>query len=480
MVKLRTMFDAYVTYHARLRPRAMALITPERWATYAELEDDVNRFAAGFRNLGVTPERGVVSLDIDNPYLKHVACLALARLGVVSSAAGDPGADLQLTDGKAEGPNRLTLTPAWIAARLEAEPLPVAPVHGPPDAVVRVMLSSGTTRTPRRVAQTWRSVEGNSRAATTTWLAGRAGRWVAVTGLDSMIGQNMAVSAWATGAALVAGLGVEVLAQDLETLQPAIIGMTPSHLRTLLRLMPAGGGYQTQLRVVVGGGVTPKLLAHECRLRLAPELWIAYGATECGTIAVGEAQALDAHAGATGHAVAGVRIEVVGPDGAPLPVGEQGEVRIFGERVAGGYLGDPEASAQVFRHGALYPGDLGRLMPDGLLVIDGRRDDRMNFGGMKFLPNLLEEAALSCPGVVDCACFAAPDADGIDHCWLAVVAGDGFDRERLADLVEPRGRPLPDVRFAWTAQIPRNAMGKIERQKLREETMAALGVSNPD
>ena len=127
------MFDAYVTFQARLRPHAMALITPERWATYAELEADVNRFAAALRNLGITPARGVVALPIRNLYLKHVVFLALARLGVVSSPADDPDADLYLVDAEEpRGAKGLALTGAWVAGALEAEPAPVAPVRGTP------------------------------------------------------------------------------------------------------------------------------------------------------------------------------------------------------------------------------------------------------------------------------------------------------------------------------------------------------------
>ena len=90
-IRLRlVMIDAYVAFRARLKPNAFALITPRRWATYAELNADTDRFAAGLRELGVAPERGVVSIRIANDYLTHVVFLALARLGVVSSPGDDP------------------------------------------------------------------------------------------------------------------------------------------------------------------------------------------------------------------------------------------------------------------------------------------------------------------------------------------------------------------------------------------------------
>ena len=113
------------------------------------------------------------------------------------------------------------------------------------------------------------------------------------------------------------------------------------------------------------------------------------------------------------------------------------------------------------------------MVDAGRLVLEGRVDDRMNLGGFKFMPAALETPALECPGVIDCAAFAAPGARGIDHCWLAVVATPGFDRESLAaHLAGYRG--LPSNRFAWIDEIPRNAMGKVERAKLRDALMAVL------
>jgi acyl-coenzyme A synthetase/AMP-(fatty) acid ligase len=67
-----------------------------------------------------------------------------------------------------------------------------------------------------------------------------------------------------------------------------------------------------------------------------------------------------------------------------------------------------------------------------------------------------------------------PDAQGLDQCWLAVVAAPDFERDSLARHLTGYGG-LPANRFAWIDEIPRNAMGKVERAKLRDALMAALG-----
>jgi acyl-coenzyme A synthetase/AMP-(fatty) acid ligase len=472
------MFDAYIAFQARIQPHAAALISPTRWSTYAQLEAEVNRFAVALRKLGVTPALGVAAIAVGDAYLKHVVFAALARLGVVSSPADDPAADLYLSDWDASAePGRLFLSPEWLAATRDAEPEAIAPARGPGDGLVRVMLSSGTTRTARRVARTWRQIEDNGRTAALTYLARKGGRWVAVTGLDTGLGQSMALAAWACGAALVTDVTVDWLAGQMEALQPTIVGLTPIQLRNLLSCLPPGFVAPPALRLALTGSVLSQAVALEARLRLSPDICISYGATECGSATMGPGTMLEADAGAAGYPVPGVRIEVVDAQGAPLPTGQQGEVRITTDRTSAGYIGDPEATAAAFRDGGFYPGDVGRLLPDGLLVIEGRADDRMNLGGRKFLPNLMEEVALACPGVVDAAAFAVPDEHGIDFCWLAVVQGEDFLRDRLAELIQAQGDTLPPVRFAFTESIPRNASGKVERERLRRETMAVLGLA---
>jgi acyl-CoA synthetase (AMP-forming)/AMP-acid ligase II len=178
-----------------------------------------------------------------------------------------------------------------------------------------------------------------------------------------------------------------------------------------------------------------------------------------------------------GHSPPGIEAQVVGPDDSPVPDGEPGEVRLRGPRVADGYLDDPQATAERFRDGWFYTRDIARRLPAGhplagALVMEGRADDRMNLGGIKVMPSVLEDAAFECPGVYDAAAFAVPDAQGLDECWLAVAGAADFERDSLVrHLAAIPG--LPEHRFAWIDEIPRNAMGKVDRNRLRDAVIAA-------
>src|SRR6476646_3902130 len=119
------MYDAHVAYHALSRPRALAVVTPERRATYAEFDADVNRYAAAFQGLGITADRGVVSVETRQIYRRLVMLMALARLGVASGVQGDPAADLKLSDQPGESSERvIRLSRPWLT---DVERAAVAP-----------------------------------------------------------------------------------------------------------------------------------------------------------------------------------------------------------------------------------------------------------------------------------------------------------------------------------------------------------------
>ena len=124
----------------------------------------------------------------------------------------------------------------------------------------------------------------------------------------------------------------------------------------------------------------------------------------------------------------------------------------------------------MFRNGWYYTRDLARRLPDGRIVIEGRLDERMNLGGRKFMPRDWEGPALECPGIRDACAFAVPDADGLDVAWLAVAADPGFDHDILEHHLANYPN-LPRSRFAWFETLPRNAMGKVERTKLRDAVL---------
>ncbi|WP_293677374.1 class I adenylate-forming enzyme family protein [uncultured Phenylobacterium sp.] len=467
------MFDAYIRDHASWNPRAPAVLLPRREVSYAELDADVDRLGGWLAAQGLTPGVGAVSVAVADAYEQYVATAALSRLAIASAPAADDGADLRLVDhppAEPGGPPRLEISRDWRAA----EPRRLPALLPDPDALGRVMLSSGTTRTARRVALSWRRLDLGNYATLHQYCAGKLGAWTPLTGIDSMMGWALVTGAWSVGACAVNGWSMDDIPRRLESLPSGVIGLTPTLLRTLLAALPPGFRPQPGWRIVCGGALLPLAVAREARLRLTPDIRLIYGATEIGTIALGFAAGLEDAPDQIGIVPSGITVEFIGDDGRPVPDGEAGEIRVRGPRIVPGYIGDPQATAERFRDGWFHTGDLGRRLADGRVALAGRVDDRMIVDGMKFMPSVLEDAAMACPGVRDAAAFAVPDIAGLDQCWLAVSAEPGFDRDSLAPHLA-RYPGLPAYRFAWIGEIPRNAMGKVERTKLRAAVLAVTG-----
>ena len=471
------MFDGYVRDNAFWKPRAPAVITPMQTVSYAQLDGDLDRIAAALADIGIRPDTGVVSVRVSDAYLNRLVILALARLGVASSPAADHDADRYVVYGP-----RQTGTPSarevyldrdWFADALAATVAPAPFAHMEPDRLARILLSSGTTRVPRRIGFSWQRLEVSLLAQIRAFGPGKQGVWVPLTEIDSALGFFVTIAAWAMGAASGSGFAPETLPGLMERYPEGVVGTTPIQLSALLAALPDGFQPKPDWRFQVGGSSLPRKLAEEAVMRLSPDVRAGYGATELVRIAAAPVARLWDTPGAVGVAVAGAHIEFVDEDGQQVPDGQSGELRIKSMRSADGYIGDPDSTAQRFRDGWYYTNDIGRRLADGRIVLEGRVDDRMIVEGAKFMPRILEDAALACPGVIDCAAFAIPDESGLERCWLAVVTEPGFDRDGLAPHLANYPH-LPPNRFAWTEEIPRNARGKIERNKLRDALIAAL------
>src|SRR5215468_5426571 len=107
-------------------------------------------------------------------------------------------------------------------------------------------------------------------------------------------------------------------------------------------------------------------------MRMCSNLVCSYGSTEVGTVASAPAHLIADIPGAVGHVTPGVSIEIVDQSGQMLPAGKEGFVRIRSPHSVKGYVGNPEGSRTAFRDGCFYPGDIGYLTHDRMLVISGR------------------------------------------------------------------------------------------------------------
>ena len=129
--------------------------------------------------------------------------------------------------------------------------------------------------------------------------------------------------------------------------------------------------------------------------------------------------------------------------------------------------------------GWFYPGDVGRIDPDGLLVVTGRADEVINDGGVKFSPEVMEDLLRRHPKIADAALVRMSAPGGAPEAWLAIVARSEVTLAEISNWMQKNlGRELASVSFAKffvVDSIPRTSMGKIARNDLRDLMRARAG-----
>jgi malonyl-CoA/methylmalonyl-CoA synthetase len=178
-----------------------------------------------------------------------------------------------------------------------------------------------------------------------------------------------------------------------------------------------------------------------------------------------------------GQPLPGVEARVVDPEsGGPLPDGQAGEVQIRGPNVFKGYWRQPEETAAAFTpDGWFRTGDLGLREPDGYFTLKGRAKDLIITGGLNVYPPEVERALADHPAIAASAVIGCPDPEWGERVTAVVTLKPGseatgeeiiaFCRERLAAYKAPKA-----VHF--TGELPRNAMGKVQKGELRERYCA--------
>jgi malonyl-CoA/methylmalonyl-CoA synthetase len=183
------------------------------------------------------------------------------------------------------------------------------------------------------------------------------------------------------------------------------------------------------------------------------------------------AEAGERRGGTVGPALPGVDLRVVGDDGRSLPVGEVGGIQVKGASVFQGYWNMPEKTAEEFTaDGFFKTGDVGLVDADGYVTIVGRSKDLIISGGYNVYPAEIEGYINALPGVAESAVVGAPDADFGEVGVAVVIAKAGANPDPAAILAALKATlanfKVPK-RCHLVAELPRNAMGKVQKNLLR-------------
>ena len=155
-------------------------------------------------------------------------------------------------------------------------------------------------------------------------------------------------------------------------------------------------------------------------------------------------------------------------------IGEVGELLISGPSVVSGYWEQPDATERTIVNGWLYSGDLASKDSDGYYSIVGRSKDLIISGGFNVYPTEVERVLLELDGVEQVAVVGLPDDEWGEVVVAAVIGAASWEAIQQVSKVQlaPYKRPKHLVQVE---EFPRNAMGKVQKAKIREFVQQKLG-----
>jgi fatty-acyl-CoA synthase len=466
---------------ARNTPQRVAIDYDGRLVTYAELAAGADAFAEAFADAGLQRGDRVATLTGNSP--EHVMVLfACAQLGLIllplSWRLTAPELQYQLEDAEPA----LFLVEDEYGALAEAtqrrhERLTTpAPRDGTtyrhetvtPDDPLLLIYTSGTTGKPKGALLTHANCFWTNLSFDAT--TGVHGDDVVLQVLPQFHvgGWNVqALLAWLKGATVVlerqfdAGRVLDLIERKRVT---TMMGVPPIYLFLAQHERFATADLSSLERAVVGGAAMPESLLQTWAER-GTAIVQGYGLTEAApnVLCLPPEDA----------------VRKLGYAGKPYPfvdvrVSDEGELQVKGPNVFPGYWRNEEATREAFTpDGWLRTGDVAERDDEGFYRIKGRLKDMYISGGENVYPAEVEAALHEHPQVADAAVVGVPD-ERWGECGIAFVVADGVAEEELLAWCAARlARFKVPTAIRFVEEIPRNSLGKIQKQSLVAEAEVA-------
>ncbi|MFT4822444.1 MAG: malonyl-CoA/methylmalonyl-CoA synthetase [Halioglobus sp.] len=335
-----------------------------------------------------------------------------------------------------------------------------------------LLYSSGTTGKPKGIMLSHDNLRRNAETLVEAWGFSAADRLLHMLPLYHVHGLFVALSCvLMSGASMEwhSGYGDKAAVKALPDC--TVMMGVPTYYTRLLSNPDFGPECSSNMRLFVSGSAP--LLEEtfvEFEQRTGHTILERYGMTETGINTSNPLQG-ERRAGTVGRPLIGVTVRVVDESGKTLDSGEIGNLQVRGPNVFLGYWRMPEKTAEDFTSDGFFnTGDKATIDPDGYVSIVGRAKDLIICGGLNVYPKEVELVIDDMVGVSESAVIGIPHVD-FGEAVVAVVVADGNAptaaeviarcKTQLANFKVPKRVELIDA-------MPRNAMGKVQKNLLRE------------
>lgn len=504
---------ALVARSARAHARRMAVKSPARSITYADLEQRTNRLANALLGLGL--QRGdrvgiylpncveVVEIEIACYKAGLIKAPFNARLSPteVGAIAANSGAALIVTTAeRAEtirphvaqcmpgAMPRLLLTddagPAGYEAALALASDTFTPVVVCEDEVAVLHYTSGSSGVLKAAMQTFGNRLAQLRKFLTRSDGQQPGHILGLVGPITHASGMQMVPALCQGVTIRLFNGFEPprFIADMRADRVTHTFMVPTMINMLLTELE--GQYRPLPDLLrLGYGAAPMAPARILQAMdvFGPILQQGYGAgeTTSGVCGLSVEDHLFARAArperlaSCGRPFLECDVQILGDDGQPVATGEIGEIVVRGDDIFAGYWRAPELTAEVLKDGAYHTGDLARMDDEGYVYIVDRKKDMVISGGFNVYPSEVEAVLYQHDAIADACVFAVPDDKWGEAVAAHVVlkpgravgadttaAIDAFCAQHLGGFKRPR-------RIEFVTTLPKNPNGKVMRRAVQ-------------
>lgn len=509
-------YDEILRNAAARWPDKEAIVWRGGTLTFRELDSLANALANGLRGLGIR-KGDRVALYMRNRPEWVLALFASARIGAVATplnpAFKEREVEHQVNDAQAgalvveeelapivaglreklsalkhcvvvgEDPAGLGTTLAAVLARQKPAPPPPFPFNWAEDLAI-LPYSSGTTGLPKGVMLTHRNLVCNHIQILATLRFTEADVSLIFLPLSHIYGTMLA------GTAILAGATQIIMERfDLEEALRLVQAHRVTRFYVVPPILVAMANDPDLLRrcdlssirviMVAAAPLAPDVGRRVQELTGRPILQ-AYGLTEASPAThMGAVERDQPRLDTQGFVMHDTAHKIVDIETGTreLSEGEVGEVAVRGPQVMKGYWRNPEATAAVLRDGWLLTGDIGRIEPDGSLVLVDRKKEMIKVKGFGVGPAEIEAVLFLHSAVADCAVIGVsdPEAGEVPKAFVALRPGATATADELMTFVAQRVAGYKQVRRVEFVQtIPRTPSGKVLRRVLKEKEKGQL------
>ncbi|MCC7546035.1 MAG: malonyl-CoA synthase [Aquabacterium sp.] len=354
------------------------------------------------------------------------------------------------------------------------------PVRRKPDDLAAILYTSGTTGRSKGAMLTHGNLLSNARTLLRHWDWRTDDVLIHALPIFHIHGLFVAVHC-----ALLSGTPMRWLAKfDASSVirhikdthqPPATVFMgVPTMYGRLLQDAGLTGAACERMRLFVSGSA-PLLPAafDEFQAKTGHTILDRYGMSETGMLCSNPCRSREGQrvSGSVGPALPGVQVRIVDDAGAVCSANTVGHVEVKGPNVFVGYLGMPDKTAEAFTDdGWFRTGDVGQIDDEAYVHLIGRAKDLIITGGFDVYPAEVESHIDKMAGVQESAVVGVPHADFGEGVIAVVVPQDGVSLDEVAMIAALKdtiaGFKVPK-RIIVTDELPRNAMGKVQKNLLR-------------